>query len=45
MLTVQMVLIDLNPFMCYFGAPTKGATHAHRQNRFLSSYEIGRAHV
>gem|GEM_PF-905692 len=40
MLTGQMVLIDLNLLACYFGAPTKGATHEHRQNRFLSSYGI-----
>lgn len=40
MLTRQMVFFDLNPPACYFGASTKGTTHEHRKNHFLSSYGI-----
>src|SRR3989338_2797195 len=40
MLTEQNDLIDFNPGLCYFDAPTKGANNEHGQNCFFSSHGV-----
>src|SRR3989338_2550170 len=37
MLTTNISVIDLNSFLCYFGASSKGAANEYRQNCFFSS--------